>query len=96
MAYTLMLEMQRKRTMPKLINRYGVGSGYKIHRRRAKKSPAIGAIRNGVLLAGDGAADSFINSFIASAIGWGKPVSITLFGPFRSWKYARHLRSRRV
>lgn len=39
---------------------------------------------------------SFVNSLRASAKGWGRPNSPTLFGPFRSCAYPRILRSRRV
>lgn len=37
-----------------------------------------------------------MNSFIASAIGWGSPINLGLFGPFRRWVYARNFRSTRV
>lgn len=39
---------------------------------------------------------SFIISLAASARGWGIPISLTLFGPFRVWKYPNIFRSRRV
>ena len=35
-------------------------------------------------------------SLIASAIGWGRPIIVTLLGPFRSWLYPKIFRSRRV
>jgi hypothetical protein len=43
-----------------------------------------GAIINGNLLIILGLACSLINSFIASASGWGRPIYMTLLGPFRS------------
>lgn len=36
------------------------------------------------MFAMDGIACSFTNSFKASAMGWGRPIMATLFGPFRS------------
>jgi hypothetical protein len=44
----------------------------------------------------DGFDNSFRNSLIASANGWGNPIKPTLLGPFRMWKYPRAFRSSRV
>lgn len=60
---------------------------------RARTSPMVGANRNGVWLDGLGLACSFTNSLIASANGWGSPISPTLLGPLRRWKYPRNFRS---
>lgn len=37
-----------------------------------------------------------MNSFTASAIGCGRPISLTLFGPFRSCAYPKIFRSNKV
>ena len=55
------------------------------HRARAKNSPIIGAIINGRVFAIAGLFISLVNSFKASAKGWGRPIIPTLLGPFRSW-----------
>lgn len=39
---------------------------------------------------------SLVKSLIASAIGCGRPINLGLFGPFRSWAYARNFRSTKV
>ena len=39
---------------------------------------------------------SLVNSFSASAKGWGRPAIPTLLGPLRVWKYPRALRSNKV
>lgn len=62
----------------------------------AKKSPIVGAIKKGEILAKDGIVSSFEKSFSASAKGWGIPIIPTLFGPFRNWKYPSAFRSSKV
>ena len=52
----------------------------------ARKSPRAGAAENGIRFATDGVACSLRKSLRASARGCGSPISMTLFGPFRSWK----------
>lgn len=49
----------------------------------AKNSAMLGATINGRGLDIVGAACSLINSLIASENGCGRPISPTLFGPFR-------------
>jgi len=60
--------------------------GYRVHNNRAKINPRMGANIYGDIFAGVGLVCSLVNSLIASANGWGNPISITLFGPFRNWK----------
>jgi hypothetical protein len=51
---------------------------------------------NGNVLAYMGVLSSLVNSFTASAMGWGIPLRLTLLGPFRSWMYPKIFRSSRV
>lgn len=51
---------------------------------RARVRLRIGAEMNGKVFAGEGDECSFRNNFNASARGWGRPISITLFGPLRN------------
>ena len=44
-----------------------------------------GLSTKGDLFDSDGLAFSLVNSFTASAKGWGIPAIETLFGPFRDW-----------
>lgn len=53
------------------------------HRIKARKSLPIGEIRKGERLENVGREISLENSFRASAKGWGIPMRLTLFGPFR-------------
>lgn len=78
------------------MNIKGEVEGYNDHMARARKRPRMGQAENGIKLADVGEACSFKKSLRASARGCGIPISITLFGPFRSWKYPRSFRSRRV
>ncbi len=63
-----------------------MGVGYRDHIDRARNKPRTGAAENGTKLAEEGEACSLKNNFIASASGCGRPINITLFGPFRNWK----------
>lgn len=51
----------------------------------ARKRLDMGEMIKVERLARDGKGCSFKKSFIASARGWGRPVSDTLLGPFRDW-----------
>jgi len=74
----------------------GFECGNKTHSISARIRPSTGANIYGDIFAGVGLACSFVNNLMASAKGWGRPISITLFGPFRSWKYPRNFRSIKV
>ena len=58
--------------------------GNKVHSIKARIRPKIGAKMYGEMFAGVGFVCSFANNLIASANGWGRPISMTLFGPLRS------------
>lgn len=90
------LEIQRKIKTPIVNTICGWEKGYRVQRSRARKRLRTGDIKKVEMFAIDGIACSFTNSFKASAIGWGRPIIATLFGPFRSWIYPRIFRSRRV
>ena len=83
-VYTFILDKHRNRSAPKDRKRGGSGMGYTSHSVSARLRLRIGAIIKGRRFAGAGEACSFKNSFRASARGWGRPIRITLFGPFRS------------
>lgn len=70
--------------MPNDKNVDGFVWGKSDQNKRANIRVDAGAIVNIILLIIVGLVGSFINNFIASAIGCGIPNSITLFGPFRS------------
>lgn len=88
--------MHRKNTAPSGRNIDWCLWGNSIHSMIASDRLRTGARRKGVLFALIGLFCSFRNSLIASANGTGKPISMGLFGPFRSWKYPRNFRSIRV
>jgi len=85
-VYTFILETHKKYRMPYMKNEVGFAWGNSAHNIKARINPKIGAKINGEILAGVGLACSLVNNLIASAKGWGRPMSITLFGPLRSWK----------
>jgi len=70
--------------------------GYMIHKMRARNKASMGEKMKGRVLANIGVLSSFVKSFNASAIGWGMPDKLTLFGPLRNWMYPRIFRSKRV
>lgn len=76
--------MQRKIKTPLVKRVFGWEKGYRAQRNRARKSLRIGDIKKAEVFAIEGVACSFTNSFRASAMGWGRPMIATLFGPFRS------------
>lgn len=75
-----------KKRIPNGIKKDGVIEGYRTQINRASSRARAGEARNGRVFAGVGAVSSFVNSFNASASGCGRPIKLTLFGPFRSWK----------
>lgn len=83
-AYTFILDTQRKNRTPKDKNMEGEYMGYRSQRVSARVRLRIGAKIKGRKFAGEGDACSFKNNFSASARGWGRPIRATLFGPFRS------------
>lgn len=83
-AYTFILEIQRKKIAPSGRNIDWCVCGRSIHREIARDNLKTGANRNGVLFALIGLFCSFTKSLIASANGCGIPDSIGLFGPLRS------------
>jgi len=85
-VYTFILETQRKYKTPYMKNDEGLEWGYSVHNSNARIRPRIGANIYGDMLAGVGLVCSFVNSLMASAKGWGRPISMTLLGPLRSWK----------
>lgn len=56
----------------------------------------VGATINGTLFVGVGLACSLTNNLIASENGCGIPISPTLLGPLRRWKYPKNFRSIKV
>lgn len=94
--YTLRLEIIKNIKTPHLKKLRFHKDGYRDHIIIAKKSPIVGAIKKGRILANVGTESSFENSFSASAKGWGIPIAPTLLGPFRIWKYPNALRSSKV
>ena len=70
--------------------------GQSIHVLILSVKARIGIIMKGERFILKGWVCSFENSLIASAIGWGIPIILTLFGPFRNWIYPRIFRSKRV
>ncbi len=70
--------------------------GYSIHIITANVKLRVGAAMNSSQFDIVGLACSFTNSLIASANGTGSPISLGLFGPFRSWKYPNSFRSIKV
>jgi len=83
-VYTFILDTHKKYKAPYIRKDDGLEWGNKIHNIRAKIRPRIGANIYGDIFAGVGVVCSFVNSLIASAKGWGSPIIITLFGPFRN------------
>ena len=67
-----------------------------IHKTKASSNLAMGEKENGKKLADVGILLDFVNSFKASAIGWGNPIILTLLGPLRVWEYPKIFRSKRV
>lgn len=92
-VYTFILDTHRKYNTPYIRNEDGLECGNRIHNIRDRISPRIGANMYGDIFAGVGFLCSLVNSLMASANGWGRPINITLFGPFRNWKYPRNFRS---
>lgn len=84
MAYTFILDRQRNIRAAKEKNRVGRGMGKRSQRLKASMRLRIGAKIKGRRFAGVGVECSFRNSFKASARGCGRPIRITLFGPFRN------------
>ena len=60
--------------------------GYNDHKVSARINLNIGDIKKGSWFDKVGRDCSLVNNFRASAKGWGSPVILTLFGPFRFWK----------
>lgn len=83
-VYTLILDTHKKYRIPNDINMVGLLCGNRSQNNSASISVEAGAMINTIVLIIEGLDDSFINNFMASAIGWGIPDNITLFGPFRS------------
>lgn len=61
----------------------GLEWGNRGHNIRARNRPRAGAVKNGYVFARVGDDNSFVNNFIASARGCGRPIKPTLLGPFR-------------
>jgi len=72
--------------MPNVMNMEGLEWGMRDHSIRARNNPRVGAIKKGYIFAEEGRVSSLVNSFRASAIGWGSPIIPTLLGPLRVWK----------
>ena len=85
-GYTFNLDTHKKYKIPSGMNIDWYWCGYSIHIIIANVKLRAGAIINKMLLDIVGLACSFTNNLIASANGWGNPISLGLFGPFRSWK----------
>jgi len=92
-GYTFILDTHKKYRMPKGINIAWKLCGYNIHIIIASANLIAGAAMNRILFDIVGFACSLTNSLMASANGWGNPISLGLFGPFRSWKYPKNFRS---
>jgi len=85
-VYTFILDTHRKNKIPYEKNIELLEWGYRVHSMRAKINPRTGANIYDDIFAGVGLVCSFANNLMASAKGWGIPISATLLGPFRSWK----------
>lgn len=85
-VYTFILDTHKKYSAPYIMNMDGLEWGNKIHNISARIRPRIGANMYGDIFAGVGLICSLVNNLIASAKGWGIPISITLLGPLRNWK----------
>ena len=85
-TYTPIPEIIKKNSIPKVkwIPEYSCGN--KCHKIKALLNLKIGAKKKGNTLANLGTETSLQNNLIASAKGWGSPINLTLFGPFRNWK----------
>lgn len=84
MEYTARLDMasMKSRLRFMLVRGWGIGMG--IHMVRARVRARIGASRNMVVEDVSGRSGSFVNSFMASAIGCRSPYGPTTTGPLRS------------
>lgn len=81
--YTLSLEIARKIKTLYETNRTGELEGYSVHIISAKIRAKAGAPIKIAWLLVCGQLNSFVKSFMASAMGCGSPISPTLFGPLR-------------
>lgn len=78
--------MQRNSSTLKGTKNDGKVWGYIDHSKSAKISAITGERKKINMFDLKGIDCSLVNSFSASAIGWGIPIRLTLFGPFRIWK----------
>lgn len=95
-GYTATLEIHKNSSIALFRWMNGWGLGIRDHRVIAINIIRVGQEYRITVFALRGLCVSLENSLSASDSGWGKPLTDTLLGPFRSWEYPRILRSRRV